>query len=169
MNQQNDPDREDRRNKDPLTGEPGSHPVGVGVGTTGGAVAGAAVGAVGGPVGAVIGSVVGGIAGAAAGKSLAEGINPTEEDAYWREHHASQQWADRNYTYDDYSPAYRMGYEGPGRYHRTWEDAEPDLQTDWDAYRGDSRLTWEEAREAARASWHRVERAVPGDADADGR
>ena len=31
-------------NRDPLTGAPGSHPVGVGVGGTGGAVAGAAVG-----------------------------------------------------------------------------------------------------------------------------
>jgi hypothetical protein len=40
------------RNEDPITGEPGSHPVGVGVGTAGGAAAGAAVGAV--PAGAPI-------------------------------------------------------------------------------------------------------------------
>jgi hypothetical protein len=35
--------------------------------------------------------------------------------------------------------------------------------------RGDSRLDWEEAKHAVRAGWHRVERALPGDADGDGR
>ena len=37
-------------NLDPITGEPGAHPVGTGVGATGGALTGAAIGAVGGPV-----------------------------------------------------------------------------------------------------------------------
>ena len=54
-------------NADPITGEPGSHPVGTGVGTTAGAIAGAAVGSLGGPIGAAIGGVAGAIAGAAAG------------------------------------------------------------------------------------------------------
>src|SRR5204863_3392131 len=41
-------------NRDPITGEPGSHPVGTAVGGAGGAATGAAVGgALGGPVGAV--------------------------------------------------------------------------------------------------------------------
>src|SRR3989344_4789503 len=45
-------------NRDPLTNEPGSHPVGTGVGAAlGGAAAGAAAGAFGGPVGAAIGGV----------------------------------------------------------------------------------------------------------------
>jgi len=39
-------------NLDPLTDEPGSHPVGTGVGAAGGALAGAAMGAVAGPIGA---------------------------------------------------------------------------------------------------------------------
>ena len=33
-------------NRDPITGTPGSHPLGTGVGAAGGAVAGAAVGAI---------------------------------------------------------------------------------------------------------------------------
>jgi hypothetical protein len=28
---------------------------------------------------------------------------------------------------------------------------------------------WDDAKHATRAAWHRVERAVPGDADGDGR
>jgi len=167
MSTQYDRERADR-NEDPITGEPGSHPVGVGVGTAGGVVTGAAVGAIGGPVGSLIGAVVGGIAGAAAGKSIAEGINPTE-DAYWRENHSSQSWADKGYSYDDYEPAYRMGYNGQGRDKKGWDDAEDKLESEWEETKGDSRLTWEKAKEATRAGWHGVERALPGDADGDGR
>ena len=30
-------------------------------------------------------------------------------------------------------------------------------------------VTWEQARAATRNAWHRVEQALPGDADGDGR
>ena len=45
-------------NRDPLTSEPGAHPIGTAVGSTGGAVAGAAAGILGGPVGMAVGGVV---------------------------------------------------------------------------------------------------------------
>lgn len=73
-------------NRDPITGEPGSHPVGTGVGAAvggaGGAAAGAAAGAAlgtagAGPIGTAVGAVAGAIAGAAAGHGTAEGLNPT--------------------------------------------------------------------------------------------
>src|SRR3954447_11610765 len=68
-----DPKREDVQstdsNRDPITGEPGAHPVGAGVGAAvGGAATGAAAGAVAGPVGAVVGAVAGGVVGGLAGK-----------------------------------------------------------------------------------------------------
>src|ERR1044071_4578019 len=100
-------------NRDPITGAPGAHPVGTGVGATGGGAAGAAIGAaVGGPVGAAVGLAAGAIAGGLAGKGAAEAVNPTREDAYWRDNYSSQPWYDRNMNYDDYSPAFRTGYEG---------------------------------------------------------
>src|SRR4051812_49056202 len=78
-------------NPDPITGEPGSHPVGTGVGAAAvGAAAGAAGGAMAGPVGAVAGAVVGAVAGGLGGKSIAESIDPTAEDAYWRENYSSR-------------------------------------------------------------------------------
>ena len=157
------------RNEDPITGEPGSHPVGVGVGTAGGVATGAAVGAAGGPVGAVVGAVVGGVAGAAAGKSVAENVNPTVERDYWSENHAAQDYATREDNFDDYEPAYRMGYEGPGRHRTTWDKAENKLEAEWNEFKGESKLNWEKAKHATRAGWHRVERAIPGDADGDGR
>jgi len=32
-------------------------------------------------------------------------------EAYWREHHAKQPYADKNLSYDDYVSAYRIGHE----------------------------------------------------------
>ncbi len=157
------------RNEDPITGEPGSHPVGVGVGTTGGALAGAAVGAVGGPVGVAVGALVGGVAGAYAGKGVAEAIDPTVEDAYWRKNHGKQEWAsDPDNTYDEYEPAYRFGYTRASERGTRWDDNESDLAEEWDEFKGESKLNWDKAKNATRAGWHRVESRLPGDADGDG-
>src|SRR3954463_13774531 len=78
------------RNPDPITGAPGSHPIGTGVGAAGAGAAGAAIGAVAGPVGAAVGAVVGAVAGGLAGKGVAEAVNPTEEDAYWRDNYSTR-------------------------------------------------------------------------------
>lgn len=164
-----DEELKDARNEDPITGEPGSHPLGVGVGTTAGAAAGAGIGAVGGPVGAAVGAVVGGVAGALAGKAGAEKVNPTVEVDYWRDQHPRQDYADSAYTFDDdYAPAYRMGWEGPDRYNSSFDAAESAMRDDWEERKDKSRLNWENAKHAVRAGWHRVERRLPGDADGDG-
>jgi phage tail tape-measure protein len=94
-------------NRDPLTGEPGAHPVGTGIGAAaGGTAAGAAAGVAGGSAGAVVGGIVGGLAGKAAG----EAIDPTREDAYWKNNYKREAYYDSSLSYDDYSPAYRTGY-----------------------------------------------------------
>lgn len=157
-------------NRDPITGEPGSHPVGTGVGALGGAASGAAIGSVAGPVGAIVGGVVGAVAGGYAGKGVAEAIDPTAEDAYWRENHTSAPHADSDYSYDDYAPAYRSGYTARGDYDgKTFDQAEPELRTKWDQVKGQSRLGWDKAKLASKAAWDRIERAIPGDSDGDGK
>jgi len=162
--------RGDDANRDPITGEPGSHPVGTGVGAAGGAAAGAAIGAVGGPVGMAIGGVTGAIVGGLTGHAVAESIDPTVEDAYWRENYTTRPYAERDVPYDDYQPAYRTGYEGYARYGgRDFDEVEADLQRDYESNRGTSGLSWEKAKSATRDAWHRVEEALPGDADNDGR
>jgi phage tail tape-measure protein len=89
-------------NRDPITDEPGAHPVGVGIGAAaGGAAAGAALGAAAGPVGTVAGAVVGGVAGGLAGKGIAEEINPTAEDAYWKEHYRDRPYITKGTKYDE--------------------------------------------------------------------
>lgn len=147
-------------NPDPITGEPGSHPVGTGVGAAlGGAAAGAAAGMVGGPVGTVVGAIVGGVGGGLAGKATAEAIDPTVEEGYWRETYQSRPYYDRDYLYDDYAPAYRTGWEARSMYPNAgWTDVEDDMQRDWERARGSSRLTWDKARYAVRDAWDRAER-----------
>ncbi|HEY9624410.1 MAG TPA: hypothetical protein V6C78_28905 [Crinalium sp.] len=160
-------------NPDPITGEPGAHPVGTGVGATGAGVVGTVVGGVvGGPVGAVVGAAIGGVVGGLAGKSVAEKVNPTVEEEYWSTNYTTRPYIESDYDYNDYSPAYRTGYEGYSNYAQrgmTYTDAEPHLRTDYEQRRGNSRLGWEKAKHATRDAWDRVERAIPGDADHDGK
>lgn len=166
-------DDEPDANRDPITKEPGSHPVGTGLGAAGGAAAGAAIGGVvGGPVGAAIGGTIGAIGGGAGGHAAGEAVNPTVEDEYWRSNWRNRPYADESRGYDYYQPAYQFGWESRERYQdRDWNTAESELARDWDQHRTRDRadLKWDEAKLAARDAWHRVERKLPGDADRDGR
>ena len=157
------------KNRDPLTGEPGSHPIGTGVGAAGGGLTGAAIGAaVGGPIGAAIGAVVGGVAGAYGGKGVAEAVNPTEEEKYWRENHASQSWAEgESSSYEQYGPAYRTGYEGVMKYAgKNYHEIETDLARDYETNDANPAIPWDRARPAVKAAWTRVSGTVsPRDSD----
>jgi hypothetical protein len=156
--------------RDPITGSAGAHPVGTGVGAASGATAGAALGSMAGPVGAAVGLVAGAVAGGLAGKAVAETIDPTIEDAFWERNHANRPYAEKGLSYDTYRPAYRTGYEGRTRYAgRKYDEVEADLERDFERTKGDSTLTWNQAKHAVRDGWHRMERAIPGDADKDGR
>ncbi|MBC7938839.1 MAG: hypothetical protein H7Z19_03595 [Chitinophagaceae bacterium] len=145
-------------NRDPLSGEPGAHPIGTGVGATLGAVvAGAAAGSIVGPIGTVIGMAIGATLGGLAGKGVAENIDPTAEDAYWRNEYRGRPYVDANATYDNYGPAYSYGVAAFGRYEgRHFELIEPELARDWNTMRGRSDLSWDQARPAVRDAWQRM-------------
>lgn len=146
------------------------HSIGAGTGATAGAMAGALAGAAAGPVGAAIGAVLGGIGGAKAGDAIAEYVNPTEYDDYWRNEFRSASYYNPERTWDDYAPAYGLGYYARDRYRgRRFDDLDDKLEAKWDEIKGESRLAWNEARDAVRDGWHYVERKLPGDFDNDGR
>jgi hypothetical protein len=160
------------RNPDPITDAPGSHPVGTGVGTAVGGVLGAAAGAaatgaatgaaagsVAGPVGVAAGTVIGGVAGGLAGKAIAEQIDPTAEEAYWREEYPNRDYYSEDVTYEDIGPAYRYGWESRAQYpERQWQDVEPELQRNWEEYRsGESSIDWQRAQAASRDAWERID------------
>jgi len=107
-------------NPDPITDEPGAHPIGTGIGAAGGAVTGAAAGSVAGPIGTY----------------FAQG-----------------------YTYDDYAPAYRAGYQSVRDGIVDWNDARTDWERRWEAERAESRLGWTQAEPAVKAAWERANRS----------
>src|SRR3954468_1688265 len=130
-------------NPDAITGAPGSHPVGTGVGAAAAGAAGAAIGSVvpgvGTAIGGAVGAVVGAVAGGLAGKGVAEAINPTEEDAYWRNEYRNRPYYQAGADYDQYEPAYRHGYTAASQYQgRDWDDVESDLSSSWQQNRGRS-------------------------------
>lgn len=157
----NDPRKEGEPNRDPISKAPGSHPLGTGAGAAAGGTAGAAAGTVlGGPVGAVAGAAVGAVVGGLMGKGLAEAVDPTEEDAYWRGQHRHEPYYAKERDYDFYAPAYRAGYEGRVKYDgRRYDEIEDDLAADYARLRG-ADLDWDEVRPATRAAWERVDRRV---------
>ena len=162
----------------PIASDKDKHPAAKGAvaggvvgGVAGGAAAGAAVGGMTGPVGAAVGAAIGAAAGALAGRAK---VDPVVEDAYWRDNYSSRPYVASGSTYDDYGPAYRYGVDSYSRYpNRSFDDVESELGREWGTARGTSGLQWEHAKHATRDAWHRlgnaVERAVPGDADRDGR
>ena len=170
----NDPDNIDRSevkhmsketkddlNADMITGEPGSHPVGTGIGGVGGAAAGAAIGSMAGPLGTLIGGAIGAVVGGGAGHASAEAINPTHEEAYWRAQHVNASYYEEGHDFDrDLHPAYAVGYANRAKYpaDARFEDHESDLKRSWEEVKGESRMQWEEARLASRDAWNRVSR-----------
>lgn len=161
-------------NLDPITDAPGAHPLGTGLGAAaGGALAGAAAGVVAGPVGAVAGAVVGAVAGGLGGKAAAEAINPTAEEAYWRDQYTKEPYYQVGRGYEDYAPAYRLGYLGRSNASGSFDDAHDNLSASWTSQRERSTLSWQEAQVASRAAWQRADRQLSADssigavADAD--
>ena len=146
-------------NADPITGEPGSHPVGTAVGGVGGAAAGAAIGSMAGPLGTLIGGAIGAVVGGGAGHAAGEAIDPTHEEEYWRAEHANADYYVEGHDFDrDYHPAYAVGYANRHRYpaDARFEDHEADLERSWNEVKGESRLAWADAKHASRDAWNRV-------------
>ena len=85
-------------------------------------------------------------------------IDARAEEAYWRGHFLREPYYERGYSFEDYLPAYRTGWEGRVRYHgRSFEQAERELARDYQRNRGESLLDWRRNRHAARAAWERYD------------
>lgn len=155
--------KEDDLNLDPISQEPGAHPVGTGVGAAvGGAAAGAAAGLVGGPIGAAVGGVAGAIVGGLGGKAAAEAVNPTAEEAYWQDNYHRESYYEAGRPFDDYAPAYRLGLFGRTEYGGSFDETESRLATHWDTQKERSTLNWPQARAASRAAWDRIDSQYDG-------
>ena len=85
----------------------------------------------------------------------------TKEEAYWREHHAAQPYANKNLPYEHYAPAYRTGYEGALKYTgKKFEDIEDELVLDYEKSAPSAPLPWDHARHAVHAAWTKLSNEI---------
>jgi hypothetical protein len=90
-----------------------------------------------------------------------------KEEAYWRERHPKQPYADKKLSYEHYAPAYQTGYEGFHKYPgKKYEEIEDDLALDYERNKAGAALPWDHARHAVRAAWAKVSQDIgPRDPD----
>jgi hypothetical protein len=147
-----------RRNADPITSAPGSHPIETGIGAAAvGAAGGMAAGAFAGPVGAALGAAVGAVAGGYAGKGLGEMIDPTTDDQWLRENFESRPYVQEGDTFEKYQPAYRYGAEAESRYGtEKFDRIEGDLESKWHDRTTSPAMRWKHVRDAVKDSYERT-------------
>jgi len=90
---------------------------------------------------------------------MAPGTYPADEILYWRETYSREPYYEQGRLYEDYGPAYELGWLGYRQYGGDFEVADRALANDWDMRKGVSDLSWEQARPATRAAWQRAHNA----------
>ncbi len=104
-----------------------------------------------------MGGTIGAVAGGLAGKGAAEAVNPTAEDAYWRDNYKKRPYASKD-AYDRWRPAYEHGWQSYGKNRgKKFEDVEPELRRDWDKKPYAKDLSWEQARLASNDAYQRAQ------------
>ncbi len=154
------------RHEDPVSHEPGFHPIGTGVGAmVGGASIGATAGTLLGPAGTLLGTVVGAVVGGLAGKSIEEQLDPTVELVFWKGAYHTRHYFDPNRPFEHYAYAYRLGVEHFDKtLGATFADAEPAMKKKWEDLQvwedegGAPPMSWEEAKLAAQDSYERLQK-----------
>ena len=90
-------------------------------------------------------------------------VDPQVHDAYWQTVYWGEAYYRRECEYEDYAPAYCVGYIGYAQYGGCFEDAEKSLCANWFRIKGDSCLTVDEALQAIRAAWDHAAQVASGE------
>jgi hypothetical protein len=94
-------------------------------------------------------------------------VDPRLEDAYWQSMYWGESYYRAELTYDDYAPAYCVGYIGYAQYGGCCDEAEKSLCANWLRIKGDSRLVLDEALQAIRAAWKHAARGQVAEEEAE--
>jgi hypothetical protein len=81
-----------------------------------------------------------------------------QEDAFWQRNFWQERYYRPDLDYEDYAPAYCVGYIGCAQYGGEFADAERSLCANWERIKCDSRLSLQEAMPAIQAAWNRMAR-----------
>lgn len=83
-------------------------------------------------------------------------VDARKEDAFWERTYRRECYFRPQLEYEDYAPAYCVGYIGYAQYGGDYDDAETSLCANWERIKGSSRLSLDDARLAMRAAWDRM-------------
>ena len=94
---------------------------------------------------------------------VAEFVNPTDYEDYWRNHFYGTLYYVSGCVWKDYRPAYRLGFDAYFSNHgRKFDEVETEIARSWQVVKDESHLAWSQARHAVRDGWQFVESAVSG-------
>jgi hypothetical protein len=83
-------------------------------------------------------------------------VDPFPDAGYWNQQFTREPYFLEGDSYDDFDPAYRLGYNARRQHPELGFDRlETQLQREWAASKGLSRLDWSRARHAALRAWER--------------
>jgi uncharacterized protein (TIGR02284 family) len=87
-------------------------------------------------------------------------LYPGAEADYWARSYTDEPYFDDARSFEDYGPAYELGWTGYNIYGGEFNTADRVLANDWVIQKGISTLSWDEARPACRAAWQRAHNAT---------
>ena len=87
------------------------------------------------------------------------GAYPDSEAEYWRASYSADPYYVSGRLFEDYGPAYELGWVSYATYGGEFDAADRVLANDWEVRKGVSSLSWDEARPASRAAWQRAHNA----------
>jgi uncharacterized protein (TIGR02284 family) len=93
---------------------------------------------------------------APAGRPASARAYPADEADYWRNAYAQEPYFEDGRAFEDYAPAYELGWASYTSYGGEFDIAERVIASDWTMRKGVSGLSWDDARPASRAAWQRA-------------
>jgi uncharacterized protein (TIGR02284 family) len=84
---------------------------------------------------------------------------PDSESDYWRASYSAEPYCMDGRAFEDYGPAYELGWVSYSTYGGEFDAADRVLANDWEVRKGVSSLSWDQARPASRAAWQRAHNA----------
>lgn len=98
---------------------------------------------------------------AANGRLWAQASDDTSQDLFWHDHYHLEPYYVNGRGYDQYRPAYELGWKAALQYPGEFEAVMPVLEGLWPERSGGSLLSWRQVCGAVKAGWERMRHADP--------
>lgn len=93
---------------------------------------------------------------AANGNPTIQATQDVLQDAFWHDHYHLQPYYVSGRGYDQYRPAYELGWKAAVQYPGDLNSVLPVLEAQWPGAKGTSLLAWRQVSKAVQAAWERM-------------